>query len=125
MKRNTIVTQRLQSSQPIPLILSSTPKPSGSCSCGCSEVHAQLCDNTVHYASWRCVECRSFRGWVPKPTNLTAKHDEDKLIEALLSSGLLNNWESTFCQSLKEHRKRSPRQREILQAIAKKLGGAL
>lgn len=100
------------------LILSSTPKPSGSCNCGCSEVVSVLCDNNIQYASWRCTQCQQFRGWIPKPATLTAQETENALIEKLLASGRLNDWEYGFCQSLKENRKRSPKQRDKLHAIA-------
>ena len=115
-----IITQTSQLKQVTPLISPSTPKPSSPCSCGCSEVRALLSDNSTHYAAWRCTECRRFRGWIPKPTNLTAQQTENELISGLLASGKLNNWELGFCQSLKGQKKRSPKQKEKLHAIASK-----
>lgn len=122
MKLKYIIPQGSQPKQAIPLVLPSTPKPSSPCGCGCSEVRTILSENSIHYASWRCVECDRFRGWIPKPTSLTAQQTSDELIDKLLASGKLNDWELGFCQSLKSQRKYSPRQKEKLRAIANRLG---
>jgi hypothetical protein len=121
MKEKTIIPQGLQPKQavsPIPLVLPSTPRPSKPCSCGCSEVKAVPSGNSTHYARWNCCNCARFRGWIPKPTNLTATQTSDELIDKLLASGHLNDWEIGFCQSLKSQKKRNFRQREKLCQIA-------
>jgi hypothetical protein len=122
MKRDFIISQASQPKQALPLVLPSTPKPSFPCDCGCVEVQAVLSDNATHYASWRCTECNRFRSWIPKPTSLTAQQSENELIDRLLASEKLNDWELGFCQSLKDQRKRSPRQKETLQKIASRKG---
>jgi hypothetical protein len=122
MNRKNIITQGSQPKQAIPLVLPSTPRPSGACSCGCSEVRAELSHNSTHYAAWRCTECDRFRGWIPKPPNTTATQTENELIDKLLTSGKLTAWELQFGESLKEYRKRSPKQKEKLAQIAKRLG---
>lgn len=116
-----IIPQGSQPKQAIPLVLPSTQKPSSPCGCGCSEVKAVPSGNSTHYARWNCCNCERFRGWVPKPTNLTATQAEDELIDRLLACGRLNDWEIGFCRSLKGQKKRSPRQKEKLQEIAKRL----
>lgn len=122
MKPESIITQGSQPKQAIPLILPCTPRPSGVCSCGGSDFRAELSHNSTHYAAWRCTGCKRFRGWIPKPTSLTALQAENELIRKLLDSGKLNDWELGFCQSIKEQRKRSPKQKEKLAQIAKRLG---
>lgn len=122
MQHRFIIPQGSQPKQAIPLVLPSTPRPSSPCSCECSKVHAVLSDNATHYASWRCIGCDRFRGWIPKPSTLTAQQTEDELIDRLLSSDLLNPWEREFCLSLKGQTKRSPKQREKLREIAENLG---
>jgi hypothetical protein len=122
MKHTIIIPQASQPKQAIPLVLPSTPKPSFPCDCGCSETQAVSSGNSTHYASWHCTECGRFRGWVAKPTNLTAQQVENELISRLLASEKLNDWEHRFCQNLKDLRKRSPRQKETLQKIASRKG---
>jgi hypothetical protein len=77
----------------------------------------------THYASLRCADCERFIRWLPRPENHETHNDENALIDRLLNCDRLNPWELTFCQSLKTQRKRSPKQRAKLQAIASKLGG--
>jgi hypothetical protein len=117
-----IIPQGSQIKKAIPLVLPSTPKPSSPCSCGCTEVRAELSHNSTHYAAWRCTECGRFRGWIPKPKTLTALQAENELIRKLLDSGKLNDRELEFCQSIKGQKKLSPRQRLKLEEIAKRLG---
>lgn len=121
MKLKYIIPQGSQPKQAIPLVLPSTPKPSSLCSCGCIEVKAAPSGNTKHYARWNCCNCKRFRGWIPKPSTLTAQQTSDELIDKLLASGHLNDWETKFCRRLKTQRKCSPRQKEKLQEIAKRL----
>jgi hypothetical protein len=118
MKRTFIIPQTSQPKQAIPLISPHTPKPSNPCSCECLEVQAVLSDNTTHYASWRCTSCERFRGWIPKPTSLTAQQTEDELINRLLASEKLNDWELGFCESIKNQKNRSPKQKQKLREIA-------
>jgi hypothetical protein len=118
-----IIPQASKPKQAITLVLPSTPKPSNPCECGCLEVKAVASGNTKHYARWNCCNCARFRGWVRKPTNLTATQTENELIDVLLASGRLNNWEIRFCRSIKGRKERSPRQREKLLQIANRLGG--
>jgi hypothetical protein len=113
-----IIPQVSQPKQAIPLVLSSTPKPSSPCGCGCLEVKAVPRGNTKHYARWNCCNCERFQGGVPKPTNLTATQAENELIDTLLASGRLNNWEIGFCQSVKGLKTRNIKQRAKLQEIA-------
>jgi hypothetical protein len=122
MQYELIVPQASKQNQAIPLVLPSTPKPSSPCGCGCSEVKAVPSGNTKHYARWNCCNCARFRGWVRKPTNLTATQAENKLIDTLLASGRLNNWEIGFCQSVKGQKERTPRQKRKLEEISKRLG---
>ena len=81
MQYKFIIPQGSQPKQAIPQVLPSTPKPSKPCSCGCNELQEVLSDNSTHYTSWRCTECDRFRGWIPKPTNLTVTQAENELIE--------------------------------------------
>jgi hypothetical protein len=122
MKRTFIIPQASQPKQTIPLISPHTPKPSNPCSCGCSEVQAELSKNSTHYAAWHCCECRRFRGWIPKSTNLTAHQAENELISKLLASEKLNDWELGFCESIKNQKNRSPKQKQKLREIAERLG---
>lgn len=126
MKYELIILQGSQPEQEpkqaTPLVLPSTPKPSSPCGCGCSEVRAVLSENSTHYASWHCTDCDRFRGWVRKPTRLTAARSEDELIDALLASGRLNDWEIRFCQSIKRLKNRTPGQKEKLREIVENLG---
>jgi hypothetical protein len=122
MHRSFIIPQASQPTPATPLISTHTPKPSFPCSCGCSEVLLKLSENSTHYAAWHCTECNRFRGWVPKPSNLTAQHAENELISRLLASGSLNDWELGFCESLKNQKNRSLKQKQKLREIAKRLG---
>ena len=121
MKHNIDVLHSLQPNQEpkqaIPLVLPSTPKSFSPCGCGCSEVHAVLSENATHYASWQCTGCDRFKVWIPKPTNLTATQTENELIDRLLASGKLNDWEIGFCRRLRGQRKRSPKQKAKLVEI--------
>jgi hypothetical protein len=124
MNRRIIIPQALQPKQTIALVLPSTLKPSFPCNCGCSEVRGELSENSTHYAAWHCTECGRFRGWIPKPTTLTAQHAENELISRLLASENLNDWKLGFCESLKNQKNRSPKQKQKLREIALKLGQA-
>jgi hypothetical protein len=55
---------------------------------------------------------------VPKPANLTAQHAENELISRLLGSGSLNDWKLGFCESIKNQKNRSPKQKQKLREIA-------
>lgn len=122
MKTNSIIPHTSQPKQPIPLVLPATPRPSNPCSCGCSKVHPVLSDNSAHYAAWHCTECDRFRGWIKKPKNLTAQQADDELISKLLACGRLNDWEFWFCQSIKDVKNRSPKQKAKLREIASQAG---
>ncbi len=122
MYRKSIITQGTQPKQAIPLVLPSTPEPSNPCGCGCIEVRAVLSENSTHYASWHCTDCDRFRGWIPKPTNLTATQTEDEQIDRLLACGRLNDWEIGFCQSIKRLKIQTPGHKEKLREITENLG---
>jgi hypothetical protein len=86
-----------------------------SCSCGYSEVTAVL-SNTIHWAEWLCIGCGKHRGWIEKPATANRREAQNQLIDRLL--GVTTGWERTFLEGLRKRRKRSPRQLEILTAIA-------
>jgi hypothetical protein len=77
---------------------------------------------TIHWGVWRCVTCDRHRGWIDNPANTAKRENENQLIDRVLQTGRLNTWERMFCQSVKQTRKRSPRQIEKLTQIASKLG---
>lgn len=122
MKLKHIIAQCTQPKQAIPLAVPSTPKHSIPCSCGCIKVKAVPNGNTEYYARWNCCNCARFRGWIRKPTSLTAQQTENELIGRLLTSGKLTAWEIGFCHSVKGQKKRSPRPKRKLEEISKRLG---
>lgn len=95
---------------------------SSPCSCQYSEVTAVL-SSTSHWAEWLCVGCGKHRGWIEHPNNTAKRDRENLLIDSLLASRAVTGWDATFLRKLREKRKRSPRQREILQSIVEKVGG--
>jgi hypothetical protein len=125
MHRKSIIPQGTQPKQAISLVFSYPPKLSSFCVCKCLKVKAVYSSKTIHYARWNCCNGERFRGWVPKPTNLTATQAENQLIDKLLASGRLNNWEIGFCWSVKGQKERGRRPLEKLEAIATRLGIAL
>lgn len=89
--------------------------------CDSTEAIAAL-SATIHWAEWRCVGCGRHRGWIQNPANSIKWENENQLIDRLLQTGQLNTWERMFCRSVKQTRKRSPRQIEKLTQIASRLG---
>ncbi len=57
-----------------------------------------------------------------KPANLTALHTENELINRLLASEKLNDWELGFCERITTVKNRSPKQKQKLREIAERLG---
>ena len=90
-------------------------------SCWSTEAYAAL-SQTIHWGEWRCVMCARHRGWIQNPANTVKWENENQLIDRLLQTGQLNTWEKMFCRSVKQTRKRSPRQIEKLSQIASRLG---
>jgi hypothetical protein len=90
-------------------------------SCWSTEGYASFSE-TIHWAQWQCVMCDRHRGWIESPTNAAKRENENQLIDRVLQTGRLKAWERMFCQSVKQTRKRSPRQIEKLTQIASKLG---
>jgi hypothetical protein len=91
-------------------------------SCGSIEVRFKPSE-TSHHGSWHCSQCEAFRGWVRKPENVARVEQENQLIDKLLErSDGLTSWERLFLKSVKETRKRSPKQRQKLNLIASRLG---
>jgi hypothetical protein len=89
--------------------------------CWTTEAYAAP-SQTVHWAEWKCLMCDRHRGWIQNPANTLKWENENQLIDRLLQTGQLNVWERMFCQSVKQTRKRSPRQIEKLSQIASRLG---
>ena len=92
------------------------------CSCECSEITAVV-SSTIHWAAWLCLGCGKHRGWIEHPETANRREAQDQLIDRLL--GVATGWNRMFLEELRERRKRSPRQLEILTKIANRyLGGA-
>jgi hypothetical protein len=89
--------------------------------CWATEGYAAL-SQTVHWGEWKCAMCDRHRGWIQNPANTLKWENENQLIDRLLQTGQLNVWERMFCQSVRQTRKRSPRQIEKLSQIASRLG---
>jgi len=75
----------------------------------------------THYASLRCSECDRFIRWLPHPKTYEAHGDENVLIDKLIACDQLNPWERKFCLSIKNLKKRTPKQRAKLNQIANRL----
>jgi hypothetical protein len=89
--------------------------------CNATEVRAEESD-TIHWAQWRCVGCDSHRGWIEHPHNAAKRESQNQLIDKILDCGSLNGWESLFCRSVKETKKRSPKQIQKLRQMASRIG---
>lgn len=77
-----------------------------------------------HYAALRCGKCDKFIRWAPKPENQDLQRETAQTINRLLSSEKISSWESFFLRSISQQKKLSPKQREILNQIEAKVGGA-
>lgn len=110
-----------QNSETLVLVASQTRKPTSQCRCGSTQVKGVLSGNSTHYGKWNCSNCDRFRRWIENPQTATRRASENQIIDRLLATGHLNDWEIQFCQSIRDRKKRSPKQKEKLQKIAERL----
>lgn len=106
----------------IPIVSQNLAQSTQCKACGSTEFVTTEYSDTVHHASLSCGACGKFQKWIEKPSNIERREAEDRLIADLLMCDRLNGWERMFIRSVRDTKKRSPRQREKLRQIAERLG---
>ena len=90
----------------------------------CSHQHTKttLTPEMSHHGRVDCADCGSFVRWLPKPENVERAKQTAKIVGALNHDDLpLSDWERGFVKSLSQQgNKLSPKQREKLEALARK-----
>ena len=81
--------------------------------------------HSPHYAALKCGECDRFLGWQQKPSTEGKRRDILIQLDRLAGIAGLTDWEKDFLQNLKQQKKLSPRQSEVLARIEAKVGGAV
>ena len=91
-------------------------------SCGEKQINiVQMPTCSIHHAAIRCGVCDHFLGWAAKPEKQQQRHQQQVMINQLLKSSRLSQWEQNFLEGLKG-KKISLKQQEILSLIEVKGG---
>jgi len=92
--------------------------------CGSDRINAvRMPSYHTHHAALKCGQCDRFIAWMQKPETEGKRRDLAVRIDRLGKAPRLTHWERDFLQSLKNQKKVSPRQQEVLARIEAKVGG--
>lgn len=104
---------------------STTDAPEQKCP-GCGSIRSTIVrmpSYCPHYAALKCGECDQFLTWQQKPETEGKRRDLAVRLNKLTSRPGLTHWEKEFLLGLKQQKKISPKQGEVLAKIEARLGG--